>query len=216
MLVKLIDPLLHIIRLLICDALGLRIDIPILFVKVGAVHTARNNTDWEIWCASEWSSRAIYRADGGVTPGIKLAVGVHEALGVLHRPTTCVFIHLRNCFALLNPITTFWEEQLALIFPVLDIDEAGNNRWAVSRGPVLPVHKALGCQLLLRLLEDRSGTRLTVHCIKANSIDGLPSFRESSPYRRNLKSWSWQNNLCCICPSNHRMGPLHSLKTTCR
>lgn len=102
---ELSHPFLHVLRFLVSDTLYILVRIPIRLVVIRTVDAARDHTNRKLFGASERTIRSVDRAHSGVSPRVKLAVGVHESSRVCYRPATSVFVDLLNSLSLLDPIT---------------------------------------------------------------------------------------------------------------
>lgn len=125
MLVELFYPLPHIFYLIVGDLLHFRVGLPVLPVVVGAVNSTRDDADRVLGGALERTARAVDGAHGDVAPGVALAVGVHEARGVLREPAAGVAVDVCLGLALLDAVAALREPGLALRLPVFDVDESG-------------------------------------------------------------------------------------------
>ena len=140
---KLLDPLLQGGDLRVGNPLDLLVDLPVLAVVLGAVGAAGDEVDRVLRGALEGASRAEDGADGGVAPGVELAVGLDEALGVLDAPAAGPLVELLDRLVLLQAVAALGEEQRALGLPVVDVDEARHKAGAALGAAVLPPLEAV-------------------------------------------------------------------------
>lgn len=110
--------------------------------------TALDDANLVILIALEGATGPELRRQGGVSPGVERAVGLHDARAVGVLPAAGPLVDVLGALALLDAVGYLralldGEPERALLAPVVGVDEAGHDGGAAERRAVLPPLKGL-------------------------------------------------------------------------